>query len=244
MHQRSFIPMATAAAAAAAASASTATAASAAASAAPSSRSFEIVLRTMQSLVLVVFLLGAVIAVAWLALNPRPPAFRLDSFCLSGLTNASDASSPPPELAVRIQLTATNPNKKFGVVFQDVDDLAVIYHKRPLPLLSHNETSSSEYDIGKRGCRVLIFVVKAGPRPGRGKGTKAPFQFTVGEDMRKGSAVMSVRMQVSIKFMHAYWPSKRASVKVQCENLSVGLSSARCNGELKDGGKNCTVHFS
>ncbi|KAL3718378.1 hypothetical protein ACJRO7_003504 [Eucalyptus globulus] len=157
----------------------------------------------MFSLVLFVMLIGAVIAVTWLIVNPRPPAFRLNSLSLSltlsGLHNAFDASSPPPKLHVRIQLTATNPNKKLDVLIQDVNlCFAPVHRKCHFPLSSHNDTSSSEYDISKRRRRVLTFEGKAGLRPGDGKRRKRPFQFTV----------ETVRMKVSIKFMHAYWPSE------------------------------------
>ncbi|XP_039158703.1 uncharacterized protein LOC120288678 [Eucalyptus grandis] len=113
----------------------------------------------MFSLVLLVVLIGVVIAVTWLIVNPRPPAFRLNSLSLplSGLHNAFDASSPPPKLHVRIQLTATNPNKKLDVVIQDVNlCLAPVHRKCQLPLSSHNDTSSSEYDISKRGRPVFV----------------------------------------------------------------------------------------
>ncbi|KAF8009586.1 hypothetical protein BT93_J0560 [Corymbia citriodora subsp. variegata] len=196
----------------------------------------------MQSLVLLVFLIGAIIAIAWLVLNPRPPAFWLDSLSLSGLPNASDASSAPRELSVRIQLTATNPNTKFLVVIQEVNPcLALSPGKCQLPLSTHDNTSSSEYYISKRGRRT--FDVIAGPRPGRRTSRKRPFQFAVGKDLRKGSAAMSLRMQVSVKFMHAYWPSKRTTVEVGCEDLSVGLSSSTISGKLEDGGKDCSVRF-
>ncbi|XP_039173613.1 NDR1/HIN1-like protein 6 [Eucalyptus grandis] len=100
-----------------------------------SSKSFRIVSRTMQSLVLLIVSIGTVITIAWLVLNPRPPAFRLDSLSLSGLPSASDASSRPPGPHVRIQLTATNPNKKLGVVIQDVNLwLAKVHCKCQLPL--------------------------------------------------------------------------------------------------------------
>ncbi|KAL3718392.1 hypothetical protein ACJRO7_003518 [Eucalyptus globulus] len=230
---RSFIPMSTAA---------TAPSTTAAAAAAPSSsRSFKIVFRSMQSLVLLVFLIGAVITVARLILNPRPPAFRLDSLSLSGLPNVSDASSPPPKFDVRIRLTATNPNKKFGVVIGGVNlCLALIPSKCQLRPSSHNNKSSSEHYIGER--RHGSFEVKASPSPGRGRRSKRSFQFTVDELLRKGSEVMSVKMDVSVKFMHAYWPSKRGSVVVECKDLRVGLSSTHI-GNLKDGGKDCSVRF-
>ncbi|XP_010034234.2 uncharacterized protein LOC104423440 [Eucalyptus grandis] len=203
-----------------------------------SSKSFRIVSRTMQSLVLLIVSIGTVITVAWLVLNPRPPAFRLDSLSLSGLPTASDASSRPPGPHVRIQLTATNPNKKLGVVIQDVNLwLAIVHCKCQLPLLSPNHTASSEYPINKRSQEVLIFEGKTALRPCRGMRKKRPFQFPVGE------AVMSVKMKVSVKFMHAYWPSKRMSVKVGCENLSLELSSSTRTGKLKDRGKDCLVRF-
>ncbi|KAF8018359.1 hypothetical protein BT93_H3292 [Corymbia citriodora subsp. variegata] len=205
---------------------------SSATAAAPSSISFKIVRRTMQSLVLLIVLISAIITVVWLALNPRPPAFPLNSLSLSGLPYASNASSPPPKLHVRIQiqLAATDPNKKLD----DVNlCLAPVHGKCQLPLLSHNHTSPSEYYISKRGRRVLTFEGKAGLRPGSRTRRKRPFQFTV----------ETVRMKVSIKFMHAYWPSKQASAEVVCENLSVGLSSSRLTGKLKDGGKDCSVLF-
>ncbi|KAF8009587.1 hypothetical protein BT93_J0561 [Corymbia citriodora subsp. variegata] len=209
------------------------------ATAVPPSRSFTIVFRSMQSLVLLLLLISAVITVAWLILNPRPPAFRLDSLSLSGLPNASSA---PRELSVGIQLTATNPNMKFAVGIQEVNPcLALIPGKCQLPLSSHHNTSSSEYYISKKGRRT--FNVIAGPRPGRGTSRKRPFQFAVGKDLRKGSAEMSLRMQVSVEFMHAYLPSKRVSVEVECDNLSVGLSSSTGIGKSKDGGKDCSVRF-
>ncbi|KAF8027981.1 hypothetical protein BT93_E0791 [Corymbia citriodora subsp. variegata] len=221
--------------------ATTTTTTSSATVAAPSSssRSFRIVFRTMQSLVLLVVLISAVIAIAWLILNPRPPAFRLDSLSLSGLPNASSA---PRELSVGIHLTATNPNKKFAVVIQEVNPfLALIPAKCQLPLSSHHNTSSSEYYISKKGRRT--FNVIAGPRPGRGTSRKRPFQFAVGKDLRKGSAEMSLRMHVSVEFLHAYLPSKRVSVEVECDNLSVGLSLSTGIGKSKDGGKDCSVRF-
>ncbi|KAF8009585.1 hypothetical protein BT93_J0559 [Corymbia citriodora subsp. variegata] len=217
-----------------------ATPAAAAPSSSSSSRSLRIVFRTIQSLILLVVLIGAVIAIAWLLLNPRPPAFRLDSLSLSGLPNASDPSSPPSKLHVRIQLNATNPNKKIDVIIEDVNlCLAPVHRKCQLPLSSHNRTSSLEYHISKRGHRVLTFEGKADLRPGGRTRRKRPFPFAVGEDLRKGS----VKMKVSVKFMHGYWPSKRASVEVGCEDLSVELSSSTRIWELKDGGKDCSVHF-
>ncbi|KAL3718381.1 hypothetical protein ACJRO7_003507 [Eucalyptus globulus] len=188
----------------------------------------------MFPLVLLVVLIGAVIAVTWLIVNPRPPAFRLNSLSLSlplsGLHNAFDASSPPPKLHVRIQLTATNPNKKLDVVIQDVNlCLAPVHRKCQFPLSSHNDTSSSEYDISKRGRRVFTFEGKAGPLPGSRTRRKRPFQFTV----------ETVRM----KFMHAYWPSKRLLAEAICKNLSVGLSSSRLTRKFKDRGKDCSVLF-
>ncbi|KAL3718383.1 hypothetical protein ACJRO7_003509 [Eucalyptus globulus] len=226
--------------------ATTTTTTSSAATATPStsSRSSRTVLRIMQSLVLLVVLIGAIIAIAWLVLNPRAPTFWLNSLSLSGLPNTSDTSCPPLKLHVGIKLTATNPNKKLVVVIQDVNLwLALVHHRCQLPLSSHNHISSSEHHISKRGRGVLTFQVETGPRPCCRTRRKRPFQFTVCEELRKGLAVMSVRMQVSVKFMHAYWPSKRKLVEVKCEDLSIGLSSSRRIGELKDGGKDCPVHF-
>ncbi|KAF8009584.1 hypothetical protein BT93_J0558 [Corymbia citriodora subsp. variegata] len=198
----------------------------------------------MQSLVLLVVLIGAVIAIAWLFLNPRPPMFRLDSLSLSGLPNNSDASSPPPKLHVKIQLTATNPNKKLDVIIEDVNlCLAPVHRKCQLPLSSHNRTSSLEYHISKRSRQVLFFKLQTDLRSRSRTRRQRPSQFAVGEDLRKGSAVMLVKMKASVKFMHAYWPSKQASVEVGCEDLSVRLSSSTRIWELKDGEKDCSVHF-
>ncbi|XP_030522467.1 uncharacterized protein LOC115735385 [Rhodamnia argentea] len=192
----------------------------------------------MQSLVLLVVLMGAVVAIAWLVLNPHPPTFRLDSLSLSGLPNASDISSPPLKLHIRILLTASNPNKKLALAIQDVDlFVALFQHGHRLPLSSHNDTLPSENYISKRGHRALTVVAEAGLPPGRGRRMKRLYQFT------QGSAVMLVRMKVTVKFMHGYWPSKQATVKVGCGHLTIGISPSTQTGELKEGGKDCRAGF-
>ncbi|EPS67655.1 hypothetical protein M569_07117 [Genlisea aurea] len=167
--------------------------------------------------VLIVF--GTITFIVWLVLRPQMPQFQVDSLSIS---NFSLGSSSLISFTSAVRLTATNPNKKMKLEYDDIQ--AYIYYKTeslsqtsvpPFQQETRNITSLTA-NFAAAGSFVDGFVVNG----------------INGERANSGDVNFNFRMITRVAFEAKAWRARRRYLKVICADLIVGIPNNVSSGAL------------
>lgn len=195
------------------------------------SRANRVVRGLITSLILLFVLVSAACFIAWLALHPRAPVFRVDSLTVSGFNISSPQFAP----RFNLELVISNPNRK---IFFFIDHFGLLVSYRGIPLLKSAVDSSTSIKIlGKRTSEVEfeLDMKKLSDKK------KRKVLRDIKGDWSRGVVSFQVKVNVRVKFRAGRWLSRQRFVDAFCKDLSVEFLPAKETGKLHDGGRICSV---
>lgn len=199
------------------------------------SHSPHFVRRLIIALVLLFVLVGVMNSIAWLIVNPLPPAFTVNSFGVSNFTLLSSRVKGDYEFVISIK----NPNKRASLFIDRSGDVSLKYDKssaviattrmRPLYLEKMSQQSQCPR-FTSDFCEPL---------------DGGEFNEMSNDYWSKRMVSFNVMMRIRVRFRYGILLTKRSLMKVSCMNLVVEFAAAKENhGRLKGSGDkyNCSVH--
>ncbi|KAG4967532.1 hypothetical protein JHK87_033183 [Glycine soja] len=181
-------------------------------------------------LVSIFVIIMAIISIAWLAMHPHDPGFRLTSLSVTNFALSDSQVRGKYEVG----LTITNPNKiKAQVVLHRVHTLrlygeewhsmAAVQQQQQTVFMEKFTNKSVKVDMEVRDSRQKVV-----PDVLFKNWTKGVVNFNM------------VVLGVKVRFQSGIWPSMDKLFDVQCMNLDVEfLSPTKDTGKLLGIGKNC-----
>ncbi|KAL9673357.1 hypothetical protein QQ045_029613 [Rhodiola kirilowii] len=171
-------------------------------------------------------LICVVTFITWLVLRPKFPEFRVDSATVTGF-NVTDYSLSG---AWDFRVSVSNPNKKFSIVFEEVDsDLSY-------SVFSIADNTLAPFTLGKRNAST-IRVSFAASESYLGDGVKWVLARDRSDD---GFVGFDVRIYSWVEFDGGLWRVRKQVLKVLCHNVSISIGSSS-SGNMTGGSKGCIV---
>ncbi|KAF3439458.1 hypothetical protein FNV43_RR17736 [Rhamnella rubrinervis] len=166
--------------------------------------------RLILLVVVLLVLVCASIAIAWLSLNPRLPLITLNSFTISNFTLFKSQLVSNSD----IELTVRNPNKKVTLRLESFN--VVVWYREKVPL---SRTWMEDLHLEKK--TETVSKAKLGFE---GRDEISGCKKVLGDsgwNLRNGSVILNVEMSISAKFRAGDWLTMRKSISVSCNKVEL-----------------------
>ena len=183
--------------------------------------------------VMIAFLVisASIVFIVWLVLRPRLPDFSLESVSVSNL-NVSAPASDRPALSGdwSVGFSVFNPNKKMSISYDELTAevfyrTAFLAETRVAPFFNAvKDRTAVNATFSARNSYVANWIATG-----------------LDADRRGGTVSFSFRIWARVGFRAGGWRMRRRLLRVLCENVGVGVSSASGSGKLLGGPRECRV---
>ncbi|XP_030455350.1 NDR1/HIN1-like protein 26 [Syzygium oleosum] len=173
-------------------------------------------------------IVGTMLLIAWLVLQPRLPEFRAESVTLANFSVSYLSQHVSGDWLVRFQVA--NPNKKMRISYTDIESY-IYYESEPLSVMR-----LPPFDQGTRNQTVVQASFAAVDSYVDGWAVSG-----MNAERASGAVIFQVRLIALARFEAGWWPARWRLVRVFCRNLAVALPSNDGTGKLTGGVRDCMV---
>ncbi|CAN1171197.1 NDR1/HIN1-like protein 10 [Linum perenne] len=184
--------------------------------------------RLIGILIIVIVLLLTALLIAWIAIRPRVPEFRLTSLTLTNFNSSGNQLSG--DWAARFEVY--NPNKKMSVEYDPVQS-TLYYHREFLA-----ETRMQPFFQQRKNLSAVEARYTALNRY-----VDQWVTDEVNKERRKaGSLAFDLRVAAGVGFKYGGFRARRRVLRVRCDDLTVEIRGNGGSGNMSRVPKRCSVY--